>query len=84
MSVILFATNMHGILDQFSLDFKTLFLGLEVVMRFKGLHNESNNICCVVKITSHYYLVEIYLLLCLWLRNLTSVWQMSPLYGKND
>ena len=29
--VILFVTNIHGVLAQFSLDFKTLSLGLEVV-----------------------------------------------------
>ena len=44
---------MHGELDHFSLDFKTFFPGLEVGMRFKTLHNESNIICCVVKIALH-------------------------------
>ena len=53
--IILFNVNIHGILDHFSLDFKTLFLGLEVIMRFKTLHNESNIICCVVNITLHYH-----------------------------
>ena len=36
-------------LDNISLDFEAVFLGLEVEMRFKALHNR-NNICCAVKI----------------------------------
>ena len=69
MYIIWFTANIHGVLDHFSLDFKTLFLGLEVAMRFKALYNE-NNICCVVKITSDYHWEEIYLLVWLCLRNL--------------
>ena len=45
-----------------SLDFKTLFLGQEVGMRFKALHNESNIIGCVAEtisvetvVISHYH-----------------------------
>ena len=41
---------MHKGLDHFSLDLKILFLGLEVGMRFKPLHDESNIIHCLVKI----------------------------------
>ena len=52
--MILLNANMHGILDHFSLDFKLLYLWLEVVMRFKALGNGSNK-CCVVNITSHYH-----------------------------
>ena len=52
--IILLNANMHGILDHFSLDFKLLYLWLEVVMRFKALGNGSNK-CCVVNITSHYH-----------------------------
>ena len=36
-------------LDNISLDFEAVFLGLEVEMRFKALHNR-NNICRAVKI----------------------------------
>ena len=71
--IIWFTAKIHGGLDPFSLDFETvLLLGLEVVMRFKALHDSSNIICCVEKITPHYHGVEIYLLLCLQLRNLTN------------
>ena len=37
-------------LDNISLDFEAVFLGLEVEMRFKALHNRNNIICCAVKI----------------------------------
>ena len=53
--IILLNANMHSVLDHFSIDFKLLYLWLEVVMRFKALGNESNIICCVVNITSHYH-----------------------------
>ena len=41
---------MHGGFDHFSIDFKTLFLELEVGVRFEALHNERNIIHCVGKI----------------------------------
>ena len=59
------------------LDFKTLFLRLEVGIRLKVLHYENNTICCVVEIRQrwnlnlHYYCVEVSLLICLWFRNST-------------
>ena len=77
MYIIWFTANIHGGLDHFSLDFKTLFLRLEVGMRFKALHYKSNIICRVVKIHQWWILwllhniIEWISIHYLWLKNST-------------